>query len=169
MPYSYFYPLSLFRIWHDCSTVTDTIVQKSLAQLFNSGWHNCSAVTGMIVQQSLGWLFNSYWHDSSTSNGQKHFLLWYSLLTNLAMYEEYATWSIISVWYLMAVSYFLLGVWSCFDSLHIYKNPVNKLGDNFDADADSGKVGLHTYRYGSCTGNFCGPNYCCCFYNRLKK
>ena len=51
--------------WHDCSTVTGTIVQQSLAKPFNSRWHDCS-VTGTILQQSLARLFNSHWHDCST-------------------------------------------------------------------------------------------------------
>ena len=49
-----------------CSTVAGTIVQRSLAQLFNNHWHNCSTVTGKIVQQSLERLFNSLWYDCST-------------------------------------------------------------------------------------------------------
>ena len=55
--------------WHDCSTVTGTIVQQLLTQLFNSNWHNCSTVTGTIIQQSLARLFNSRWHDYSTVTG----------------------------------------------------------------------------------------------------
>ena len=55
--------------WHDCSTVTGTIVQQSLSGLLNSHWKNCSTVAGTIFQQSLAWLINSGWHDSSTVTG----------------------------------------------------------------------------------------------------
>ena len=50
---------------HNCSTVAGTIIQQLLARLFNSIWHYCSAVTGTIAQQSLPRLFNSHWHDCS--------------------------------------------------------------------------------------------------------
>ena len=52
---------------------------------------------------------------------------------------------IISFWYLKVVSCFLLAKWKCFDALHIYKKPGNDLGDIFDADVDTRKVGcIHT-------------------------
>ena len=57
------------NVWQDCSTVTGTILQQSLARLLSSGWHDCSTVTGIIVQQSLARLFNSGWHDYSTVTG----------------------------------------------------------------------------------------------------
>ena len=60
-PISYYFSL--------LGTVAGTIVQHSLAQLFNNGWHDCSTVTGAIAQQSLALLFNSHWHDSSTIAG----------------------------------------------------------------------------------------------------
>jgi hypothetical protein len=42
---------------------------------------------------------------------------------------------------------------SCVNSIHIYKDqPVNT----------TGKTGLKTYVYGSCSVKNCGPNYCCC-------
>ena len=50
--------------WQDYSTVTGTIVQQSLARLINSGWNDSSTVTDIILQQSLAGLFNSGWHDS---------------------------------------------------------------------------------------------------------
>ena len=55
--------------WHNYSTVTSTIVQQSLALLFSSHRYNCSTVTGTIVQQPLAWLFNCRWHGSSTVTG----------------------------------------------------------------------------------------------------
>ena len=51
-----------------CS-VTSTILQQSLARLFNSHWQDYSTITGTIFQQSLSWLINSGWHDSSTFTG----------------------------------------------------------------------------------------------------
>ena len=57
------------NVWQGCSTVTGTIVQQSLARLFNSCWHGYSTVAGVIIQQSLAQLFNSGWHDSSTVTG----------------------------------------------------------------------------------------------------
>ncbi|KAI8505228.1 hypothetical protein Bbelb_173370 [Branchiostoma belcheri] len=52
---------------------------------------------------------------------------------------------------------------ACFDALHLYKNrPV--LEPNPGVQTDAAQVGLGAYRYFSagCSGNFCGPNYCCC-------
>ena len=57
----------LNRRWHDCSTVTGIILQKSLARLFNSYWQDYSTVAGMIVQQSLAQLFNSHWHNQTST------------------------------------------------------------------------------------------------------
>ena len=54
--------------WHDCSTVTGTIVRQTLARVFNSSWQNCSTVAGTIVL-SLTKFFNSHWHDYSTVTG----------------------------------------------------------------------------------------------------
>ena len=45
------------------------------------------------------------------------------------------------------------GVSSCFNALHVYNNqPASGVYE----------LGLRTYRYDSCSGNYCGPNYCCC-------
>ena len=55
--------------WHECSTVTGTVAQQSQARLFNSCWRDCSTVTGTIVQQSLTRLFNRHWHDFLTVTG----------------------------------------------------------------------------------------------------
>lgn len=57
--------------------------------------------------------------------------------------------------------YFDAGTWTCFDSLHVYKNQ-EQLRDNYDKDVDTGKIGLHNFRYGACDAKGCGPNYCCC-------
>ena len=38
--------------WHDCSPVTDAIVQQSLARFFNIRWHHCSTVSGTVLHQS---------------------------------------------------------------------------------------------------------------------
>ena len=43
---------------------------------------------------------------------------------------------------------------SCFNALHIYGG--NEPTDTYHT------AGFKTYKYNSCTGNFCGPNYCCC-------
>ncbi|XP_045169411.1 uncharacterized protein LOC123532117 [Mercenaria mercenaria] len=43
----------------------------------------------------------------------------------------------------------------CFNALHVYSGKI--LGGT-----ESGKQGLHTYKYNSCTGTNCGPNFCCC-------
>ena len=48
--------------WHDRS-VTGTILQQSLAGLFNSRWYDTLTVTGTIVQQSLARFFNSHGQD----------------------------------------------------------------------------------------------------------
>ena len=53
------------------------------------------------------------------------------------------------------------GQWTCFDSLHVYKDHP-RLADNSGGYTDSVKVGPVVYRYNTCGGNFCGPNYCCC-------
>ena len=45
---------SKFAKINSLKVVTGTIVQQSLARLFNSRWKDCSTVTGTIVQQSLG-------------------------------------------------------------------------------------------------------------------
>ena len=70
--------------WYDSSGVVDTMIQLSLAQLFNSHKHDCSTVlaqlvnshwydsslvAGTTVQQSLVRLFNSHWHNCSTVTG----------------------------------------------------------------------------------------------------
>lgn len=45
---------------------------------------------------------------------------------------------------------------SCFNALHVYRgSPVLKRNQN-------GAKGLYVYRYNSCAGSFCGPNFCCC-------
>jgi hypothetical protein len=42
---------------------------------------------------------------------------------------------------------------ACFNSIHIYDNkPASKISS----------LGLKTFKYNSCDGAFCGPNYCCC-------
>ena len=82
--------------------VHGTILQQSLARLFNSGWHDCSTVTGTILQQWLARFFNSGWHDPSTVTGMIFSFLyagrilqqWCSLLKNRTRYQEYDTWSI---------------------------------------------------------------------------
>ncbi|MDM8560849.1 hypothetical protein [Candidatus Parabeggiatoa sp. HSG14] len=44
----------------------------------------------------------------------------------------------------------------CFNSLHIYGNsPFH----NFN---DFNQLGLKVFKYNSCSGGACGPNYCCC-------
>ena len=51
---------------------------------------------------------------------------------------------------------------SCVETIHVYKRHPH-LKDNYDRDADSGRVGLAAWRYsGGCSGRWCGPNYCCC-------
>ncbi|XP_052283346.1 uncharacterized protein LOC127880152 [Dreissena polymorpha] len=45
---------------------------------------------------------------------------------------------------------------TCFNALHVYQ-PDNVLGI-----AETGRAGLKTYRYNSCLGSLCGPNFCCC-------
>ena len=55
--------------WHNFSTITDIILQQSLAQLFSSRWCNSSTVTGTIVQQPLARLFNSHQNNSSRVTG----------------------------------------------------------------------------------------------------
>ncbi|KAH3832650.1 hypothetical protein DPMN_105942 [Dreissena polymorpha] len=45
---------------------------------------------------------------------------------------------------------------TCFNALHVYQ-PTNVLGRT-----ETGKAGLKTYRYNSCSGSKCGPNFCCC-------
>ena len=71
---------------HGCSTVTGSVLQQSLARLFNIGWHDCSTATGSILQQSLARFFIfsmlAEFFNSDTS-----------LLKNRAMYQEYDTWS----------------------------------------------------------------------------
>jgi len=49
----------------------------------------------------------------------------------------------------------------CLNAIHIYDN---------QATDKSHVVGLKTYRYNSCAGTSCGPNYCCCWggYNNVK-
>eukprot|EP00092_Neocalanus_flemingeri_P073164 GFUD01090210.1.p2 GENE.GFUD01090210.1~~GFUD01090210.1.p2 ORF type:complete len:132 (+),score=15.89 GFUD01090210.1:34-429(+) len=57
--------------------------------------------------------------------------------------------------------------WSCFDSLHLYKNRP-ELGKRIGPTTEItpppgvGKYGPVIYRFGGCHGG-CGPNYCCCF------
>ena len=83
--------------WYDSSGVVDTMIQLSLAQLFNSHKHDCSTVlaqlvnshwydsslvAGTTVQQSLARLFNSGGrHDCSTVTGKIFFLCWQNSLT----------------------------------------------------------------------------------------
>ena len=55
--------------WHDCLTVTGTIIQQLLARFLNGHWHNSSTVIDTIVQQWLARFFNSHWHNSSTVTG----------------------------------------------------------------------------------------------------
>lgn len=43
----------------------------------------------------------------------------------------------------------------CFNAVHVY-------GRTALADSSTGEIGLHTYRYDSCSGTYCGPNFCCC-------
>jgi hypothetical protein len=45
------------------------------------------------------------------------------------------------------------GPLKCFNALHVYAN---------EPRTSAATVGLKTYRYNSCTGGGCGPNYCCC-------
>ena len=64
--------LSLARLfnspWHDCATVTGTIVQQ-FKIMGNSRWQDWWTVAETIFQQLLARLFNSYWHDCSTVAG----------------------------------------------------------------------------------------------------
>eukprot|EP00092_Neocalanus_flemingeri_P023432 GFUD01025405.1.p1 GENE.GFUD01025405.1~~GFUD01025405.1.p1 ORF type:complete len:134 (+),score=15.51 GFUD01025405.1:36-437(+) len=59
-----------------------------------------------------------------------------------------------------------LKTWSCFDSIHVYKNQP-ELGKRTGGPVETtappgvGKYGPVIYRYGRCHGG-CGPNYCCC-------
>lgn len=42
---------------------------------------------------------------------------------------------------------------ACFNSIHIYENkPASKISS----------LGLKAFKYNSCDGAYCGPNYCCC-------
>jgi hypothetical protein len=42
---------------------------------------------------------------------------------------------------------------TCFNSIHIYENkPATKISS----------LGLKAFKYNSCAGAYCGPNYCCC-------
>ena len=43
---------------------------------------------------------------------------------------------------------------TCFNSLHIYE-------ERTPADRPY-TLGLKTYKFDGCGGNFCSPNYCCC-------
>ncbi|XP_060584234.1 uncharacterized protein LOC132740370 [Ruditapes philippinarum] len=43
----------------------------------------------------------------------------------------------------------------CYNALHVYSGTILAAGD-------TGKAGLHSYKYNSCTGTGCGPNFCCC-------
>ncbi|XP_060555062.1 uncharacterized protein LOC132715966 [Ruditapes philippinarum] len=45
---------------------------------------------------------------------------------------------------------------TCFNALHVYRgSPILKRNQD-------GERGLYLYRYNSCGGTFCGPNFCCC-------
>ncbi|CAH1783448.1 unnamed protein product, partial [Owenia fusiformis] len=47
----------------------------------------------------------------------------------------------------------------CLNALHVYNNrPQFAHGHTSGIE----KLSLKTYRYNSCTGSSCGPNYCCC-------
>ena len=48
---------SFKNVWHGCSTVSSSILQPSLARLFNSHWNDCPTVTGTILQRSLARFF----------------------------------------------------------------------------------------------------------------
>ncbi|XP_060595669.1 uncharacterized protein LOC132749789 [Ruditapes philippinarum] len=43
----------------------------------------------------------------------------------------------------------------CFNALHVYTAASL-------SNTDTGKLGLHTYRYNNCDLGGCGPNFCCC-------
>ncbi|XP_060591676.1 uncharacterized protein LOC132746511 [Ruditapes philippinarum] len=45
---------------------------------------------------------------------------------------------------------------TCINSLHIYRGSQVLLRDV------DGSKGLYVYKYNSCAGEFCGPNFCCC-------
>ena len=95
---------------YSCSKVTGTMLQQSLAWLFDSDWHDSSTVSGTIVQQSLAQLCNSGWYDYSTVTGTilqqwlaRFFSFfytgiilqqWCSLLKNRVMYQEFDRWSL---------------------------------------------------------------------------
>ncbi|KAL4230953.1 hypothetical protein ACF0H5_011326 [Mactra antiquata] len=44
----------------------------------------------------------------------------------------------------------------CFNSIHVHRGSTTQKQD------DVGKLGLYLYRYNSCAGSYCGPNFCCC-------
>ncbi|XP_031571514.1 uncharacterized protein LOC116305687 [Actinia tenebrosa] len=52
-------------------------------------------------------------------------------------------------------------IFECLESLHIYKGRP-QLAANPGGNTDVGRIGLIVYRYHSCSGSSCGPNYCCC-------
>ena len=89
-------------------TVASTIVQQSLARLFNSCcWCDCSTVTGTIVQQfagaviqqSLVQLFNSLWHSFSTVTGM---VLQQSLARFFNSYQHDTSTVTGSIFYMLA-------------------------------------------------------------------
>ena len=106
--------------WHDCSTVTGTLVQQSLARFFNSHWHDSSTATGIILQQSLARFFNSGWHDSSTVAVKIFSVLyagrilqhWCSLLKNRVMYQKYDTWSQCLIYWYISIDIYQFQLWS---------------------------------------------------------
>ncbi|XP_053407388.1 uncharacterized protein LOC128545909 [Mercenaria mercenaria] len=45
---------------------------------------------------------------------------------------------------------------TCFNALHVYRSSTIFPRDQY------GALGLFLYKYNSCSGNYCGPNFCCC-------
>ena len=64
--------------------------KQSLERLFNSRWHDCSTVTGTIVQQSRAIFFFSMLVEFFNSDVKHQHS---STLKNRAIYQEYDIWS----------------------------------------------------------------------------
>ncbi|XP_013403607.1 uncharacterized protein LOC106168896 [Lingula anatina] len=47
----------------------------------------------------------------------------------------------------------------CFNALHVY---IERPQLSEDTSKDTAKLGLKMFRYDSCNGRHCGPNFCCC-------
>ena len=56
---------------------------------------------------------------------------------------------------------FIIARKKCFNSLHIYNAII--LGTS-----ETGKEGLHAYKYNTCKQSSCGPNFCCCANSERK-